>query len=543
MSLLSLLYIHVLFKKIIMYTLFLTHISKFAETLVLPCVLSYIIFKIRFYEKFSCQHFSMKMINSTKYFQVKMSGPFGLDMNLIHRIESQAPVVCKVPKLLEPDIDFMESSPHSDSRSSTQSQSRKDDKFSMPAKIYKSSLSPTKSSEDIWKDENIDRAILGMASLDLTIAITSMTIMEQLLKSPHAARLQPKEDKFISSINMQLKLLQTYSLGSHENQAQVSKGYRTAFMVILTFYDSGLFGQNVGTEALKEHVDQMIGFLAEGKLSQLQEHETYVRVINTIVLKIINNSDHTRIICVLINLLHERSHSPSPTKHEELIMKCLWKIVKTIPDWAGDLDYDKILLEIHNFFKDYPTSWWKKQKKPDTPMRTIKTVLHSMTKVKGSTILSHLSLVHNTNDSELRSYLMRLITTFKPDDKTNVQRGTNNQGQNVQLLKHLSKQLSEIFKKIGTKNQSQEGLQQLYEFKLQYPEVNIQPFLNKSHQFFQDYIEEGLKNIELSRNKQPTNKIENNCKEVPEKNVIDDPTAKQWLERLRALEKQSQNTN
>ena len=32
-------------------------------------------------------------------------------------------------------------------------------------------------------------------------------------------------------------------------------------------------------------------------------------------------------------------------------MKCLWKIVKTIPNWAGDLDYDTILLEVHNFFK------------------------------------------------------------------------------------------------------------------------------------------------------------------------------------------------
>ena len=47
--------------------------------------------------------------------------------------------------------------------------------------------------------------------------------------------------------------------------------------------------------------------------------------------------------------------------------------------------------------------------KSDIPLRTIKTVLHSMTRVKGSTILSHLTRINNTNESELHSYLMRLI--------------------------------------------------------------------------------------------------------------------------------------
>lgn len=46
-----------------------------------------------------------------------------------------------------------------------------------------------------------------------------------------------------------------------------------------------------------------------------------------------------------------RADFNGPAKYEELIMKCLWKIVKTIPNWAGDLDYDTILLEVHNFFK------------------------------------------------------------------------------------------------------------------------------------------------------------------------------------------------
>lgn len=43
---------------------------------------------------------------------------------------------------------------------------------------------------------------------------------------------------------------------------------------------------------------------------------------------------------------------------------------------------------------------------------------------------------------------------------------------------------------------------QLYDFKLQYPEADVQPFLLKSHQFFQDFIEQGLRDIDQARKNQ-----------------------------------------
>ena len=44
-----------------------------------------------------------------------------------------------------------------------------------------------------------------------------------------------------------------------------------------------------------------------------------------------------------------------------------------------------------------------------------------------------------------------------------------------------------------------QGLNDLYDFKLQYPDADLNPFLKTSTQFFQDYIERGLKSIELER--------------------------------------------
>ncbi|KAJ8683238.1 hypothetical protein QAD02_019030 [Eretmocerus hayati] len=475
---------------------------------------------------------------------VKVSGPFGLDMELIQKIETNAPVKCRVPKLIDLNVDLNEPVEMPNPTHQRQVIPISPPKLLVP---HSENISPANSC--INKEDSLERTILGMASPDLATAIQSISAMETFLKSYQVSMLQSKEDRFINSVNMQLKLLQTYPLNQGSNQ--VSKGFRATFMIILTFYDTGILGKNVTQPHLKELVDHMIGFLAENKLDRLNDAEAYMRVINTIVIKIIDNSDHTTIICVLIKLLHERADSNGPAKYEDLIMKCLWKIVKTVPNWAGELNYDAILLEVHNFFRDYPTSWWKKQNKSDTPMRTIKTVLHSMTKVKGSTILSHLTLINNTNESELRSYLIRLISSFKPDDFNSATKTTskssNIQGQNQKRMSTMiQQQLSDIFKKIGSKHHAQEGLVQLYEFKRKYPEADVQPFLEKSHQFFQDFIEQGLKDIDMTRKNQnlmtgESNNLHNNGSSNEEGKNLMDPLHR--LERLRALEAQCMKTN
>ncbi|XP_043480677.1 protein mini spindles [Leptopilina heterotoma] len=477
--------------------------------------------------------------NIPQQIPTKPSGPFGLDMELLERIESTAPVKCRNPILLEPNLDDLNDTIH------IKLQPNQIIPISPPKLLEPKSANIQNLVRP--KGDELDRKIEAMTSLDPSIAIQAMNNMETFLKSHQFMAIQTKEDKFMSAVNLQLKLLQTYSLNT-DRSSDISKAFRTCFMVILAFYESGFLGKNVPTNHLKELVHQMITLLAENKLDQLNEAEAYNRVINNVVIKTIDNSNHTTIICVLVKLLHDCTESDALPKYEELVMKCLWKIVKTIPNWASELDYDAILLEVHNFFKDYPSTWWKKRKS-DTPLRTIKTILHSMTRIKGNSILNHLSQINNTNESELHSYLLKLITTLKPDEMNAASRNNVKPGNQVKSQKHLCKythqQLSEIFKKIGSKTQTQEGLTQLYDFKLQHPEADVQPFLVKSHQFFQDFIEQGLKNIDQARksqnhvsqiNKQYIAEAAHVANVIPDSRSLIDPLDR--LQKLRNLEAQ-----
>lgn len=56
--------------------------------------------------------------------------------------------------------------------------------------------------------------------------------------------------------------------------------------------------------------------------------------------------------------------------------------------------------------------------------------------------------------------------------------------------------LAEIFKKIGQKEQTKIGLQELHKFKQQNPQADLEPFLSKSSPYFRNYIERGLKSID-----------------------------------------------
>lgn len=43
----------------------------------------------------------------------------------------------------------------------------------------------------------------------------------------------------------------------------------------------------------------------------------------------------------------------SSNHYKELVMKCIWKIVKDFQEWGDELCYDRVLAHIHKFLKVY----------------------------------------------------------------------------------------------------------------------------------------------------------------------------------------------
>lgn len=184
--------------------------------------------------------------------------------------------------------------------------------------------------------------------------------------------------------------------------------YQPLLSSIYSFYTSRTLGKNVGIEPLKKFMALIIGLMVEQKLPNSEENE-YTKVVNGICLKIFDKSNFTNIICALIRLLKETCSGASLPKFTDLLMKCIWRNVKNLPEKSNEIDYDAVLLEVHEFMVQLPSSYWH-QRHADTPYRTVKTIIHHLAQIKGNNIMQHLTKI--PTHSELYSYLLKVLKVW-----------------------------------------------------------------------------------------------------------------------------------
>ncbi|XP_015224938.1 PREDICTED: cytoskeleton-associated protein 5-like, partial [Cyprinodon variegatus] len=108
-------------------------------------------------------------------------------------------------------------------------------------------------------------------------------------------------------------------------------------------------------------------------------------------------------------------------------------------------------------------------------------------------------MIENRNESELEAHLRRTVKHTGNLSGTKTAHGMDERMSKAKV----SDILSEIFKKIGSKENTKEGLTELYEYKQKYSDADLEPFLRNTSQFFQSYVERGLRVIESEREGKP----------------------------------------
>uniref|UniRef100_A0A6Q2ZLY8 TOG domain-containing protein n=1 Tax=Esox lucius TaxID=8010 RepID=A0A6Q2ZLY8_ESOLU len=281
--------------------------------------------------------------------------------------------------------------------------------------------------------------------------------------------------------------------------SQVASGdMNTSIQALAQLFNMESLAREASMGVLKDLMHGLITLMLDARVEDIEDGQQLIRSVNLLVVKVLEKSDQTNILSALLVLLQDSltTSSGSPM-FSELVMKCLWRMIRFLPETINSINLDRILLDVHNFMKVFPKEKLK-QLKSDVPHRTMKTLLHTLCKLTGSKILDHLSMIENRNDSELEAHLRRI---FKHSNFPGIKsdRGTE-KGQDDRMSKaKVSDILSEIFKKIGSKENTKEGLTELYEYKQKYSDADLEPFLRNTSQFFQSYVERGLRVIESER--------------------------------------------
>ncbi|CAO1409163.1 unnamed protein product [Diamesa serratosioi] len=357
-------------------------------------------------------------------------------------------------------------------------------------------------------DTKLLNIIKGIGHPDCYVSHASLNELSDILESPEKqAVLRDYEELYIQSVMTQFKLL------SQRPVAESVPLYQTLFHSIYSFFSSRSLGQNLSVNSIKNTIAVLLGLMSDQKFGIGEE---FTKVINSICLKILDRCNFTNLFCSLVRLLKETCSGSALPKFTELLMKCIWRNVKLMPERVNELDYDALLLEIHDFMSTLPSPWWT-TRPSDTPMRTIKTIIHNMTKIKGASILQHMASV--PKPSELNTYVLRILKNLQkeqgignesPQLQSQPSQLQQQRSQQDRLSRSTHDQVSSIFKLISEKETAKQGLLKLHEFKEKNPDVDINPFLRGASPYFQQYINDGLAEIQrMSQNN--TNNNNNNA--------------------------------
>jgi len=342
-------------------------------------------------------------------------------------------------------------------------------------------------------------------STDSQVSIAALGQLDELMKDNEKVELLgPCIDHLFSMCCLQYRfVLQTKMKVDNANGKEVMRLLQYLTMVLMSLYGHRDLVKRASSVVLHDLVNVIVLILLEPGVADLPEGSQLVRALNVLTVKIVDRSDHNHISGALVKLLHECiGSSVLSGKYCMLVMKCIWKVIRGLPSWLeGGMDSSLLLTDLHAFLVSYPGSYWKQQT-DDTPMRTVKTVIHTLVKHQGESILRCLAKIQDPQASELVPYIRKLLNSGVGEDaapaanNNNPNTGSAEKKKMPRFTKSDHEALVEIFKKIGQKELTKQGLQELFGFKQKNPHVDLEPFLAQSSQYFRDYIERGLKKIE-----------------------------------------------
>ncbi|XP_061853782.1 cytoskeleton-associated protein 5 isoform X2 [Colius striatus] len=350
----------------------------------------------------------------------------------------------------------------------------------------------------------INFVISQVASGDTSTSIQALAQIDEVLRQEDKAEVMSGHiDQFLIATFMQLRLMyNTHMADEKLDKDEILKLYGCIMGTMISLFCIENLAREASTGVLKDLMHGLITLMLDSRVEDLEDGDQVIRAINFLVVKVLEKSDQTNILSALVVLLQDSLlATASSPKFSELVMKCLWRMVRFLPQTINSINLDRILLDIHMFMKVLPKEKLKRCKS-ELPIRTLKTVIYTLCKQKGPEILDHLTMIDNKNESELEAVLCKMVKNSMDQTRNKAEKDTEKGASCVEEKAAKVKAndiLAEIFKKIGSKENTKEGLAELYEYKKTYSDADIEPFLKNSSQFFQSYVERGLRLIEVER--------------------------------------------
>jgi hypothetical protein len=178
----------------------------------------------------------------------------------------------------------------------------------------------------------------------------------------------------------------------------------------------------VSRERVFEFAEQLLTrLLIDGldKAGENKEGEVVLKNLNSSMLRILENCNHTTIICVLIDLQRKYRDYTSMPKVPNLIVKCVLKISKIIEKLIDGLEVEEILLSMHEYM--LVINHEARTANDETGIKMIKTVINEIIKLKGDAIWQAYRVIrfHGQPDLHILKWIEIILKSLRQGGAAN----------------------------------------------------------------------------------------------------------------------------
>lgn len=262
--------------------------------------------------------------------------------------------------------------------------------------------------------QSIDLIISQIGQNELRASMEALTQLDSMISDTSIVQIMTNRvDHMLSMTSLQIHRLQaTIESANPEKLTEVNKFYRCAVAFLTSLYKGDFLPQKASKETIKDLIQNLLLLIIDPSLERLSDAAPIVRLINIMVVRIIEKSDPNSVTCALIRLLNETLTSSKQPRMLDLVMKCQWKLLKQFSVWEQWNNYDwdvaAILTEFNLFMRNHPFGSFQGQ--DITPLKTMKTILHALVvHLGGEAIAEHLSFMPEIQESEAGLYINKVI--------------------------------------------------------------------------------------------------------------------------------------
>lgn len=291
----------------------------------------------------------------------------------------------------------------------------------------------------------MDFLITQITSGDPHPSIDALKKLDKIL-STQPEMVIPDVDALVNAITLQVRLAFSALDGRSASLTRLCKHLVNALVLL---FSNRQLATHVSQDALHRLLQELAHRLLDVDMLSVETGPQLSKALNVAMVKVLEFSDRnasiSALLAILVNCAAELRPGDSTTSKEsrftELIMKCLWKLSKTIQEHMrnGSINPDQLLLDINNFFVATPPTEWKQRAAEqvpfgEMPLRTAKTLILELITGLGDSVFDHLTLVDDPQRSCVYPYLHHMLQARRKKHEVDQQANRSPQADQKQSI-------------------------------------------------------------------------------------------------------------